>query len=133
MMEKVIGFIHLKKVILMVFVLIAIIFAVPSMKYLSENGTIRNFNEYFKFCLDDTNRIEQTIIYLIILTLLTICYFLIVKNREKLFKNNKQMYMYIAIISLIFVIYSHHFTNLCNGCTLPKFRCILLFRCRKIR
>ena len=103
MMEKVIGFIHLKKVILMVFVLIAIIFAVPSMKYLSENGTIRNFNEYFKFCLDDTNRIEQTIIYLIILTLLTICYFLIVKNREKLFKNNKQMYMYIAIISLIFV------------------------------
>ena len=104
MMEKIIGFIHSKKVILMVFVLIAIIFAIPSMKYLSENGTIRNFNEYFKFCLDDTNRIEQTIIYLIILTLLTIFYFLIVKNRNKLFKNNKQMYMYIAIISLIFVI-----------------------------
>ena len=103
-MEKIIGFIHSKKVILMVFVLIAIIFAIPSMKYLSENGTIRNFNEYFKFCLDDTNRIEQTIIYLIILTLLTICYFLIVKNRDKLFKNNRHMYTYIAIISLIFVI-----------------------------
>lgn len=36
MMEKIIGFIHSKKVILMVFVLIAIIFAIPSMKYLSE-------------------------------------------------------------------------------------------------
>lgn len=87
----------------MIFVLVSIMFAIPSMKYLLENGTILNFNEYFKFCLDDTNRLEQTIIYLVILTGLTICYFLIVKNREKLFKNNKQMYMYIAIISLIFV------------------------------
>lgn len=104
MKEKVIGFIHSKKVILMVFVLIAIIFAVPSIQYLLENGTILNFNEYFKFCLDDSNRVEQTIIYLMMLTGLTICYFLIVKHREKLFKNNKQMYMYIAIISLIFVI-----------------------------
>ena len=93
-----------KRLLLIVFVLTAILFAIPSIQYLLENRTILNFNEYFKFCLEDTNRVEQTIIYLIILTLLTICYFLIVKNREKLFKNNKQMYMYIAIISLIFVI-----------------------------
>ena len=104
MKEKVIGFIHSKKVILMVFALIAIIFAVPSMKYLSENGTILNFNEYFKFCLNDTNRVEQTIIYVAILAVLTIFYFLIVKNRDTLFKSNKYMYMYIAIISLIFVV-----------------------------
>ena len=104
MKEKVIEFMNSKKLLLIVLVLTAIIFAIPSINYLLENKTILNFNEYFKFCLDDTNRIEQTIIYLIILTLLTICYFLIVKNREKLFKNNKQMYMYIAIISLIFVI-----------------------------
>ena len=93
-----------KRLLLIVFVLTAILFAIPSIQYLLENRTILNFNEYFKFCLEDTNRVEQTIIYLIILTLLTICYFLIVKHREKLFKNNKQMYMYIAIISLIFVI-----------------------------
>ena len=104
MKEKVIGFIHSKKIILIGFVLMAIIFAVPSIQYLLENGTILNFNEYFKFCLDDSNRVEQTIIYLMLLTGLTICYFLIVKHREKLFKNNKQMYIYIAIISLIFVI-----------------------------
>ena len=104
MKEKVIGFIHSKKIILIGFVLMAIIFAVPSIQYLLENGTILNFNEYFKFCLDDSNRVEQTIIYLMLLTGLTICYFLIVKHRENLFKNNKQMYMYIAIISLIFVV-----------------------------
>lgn len=104
MKKTVIEFMNSKKLLLIVLVLTAIIFAIPSINYLLENKTILNFNEYFKFCLEDTNRIEQTIIYIIILTLLTICYFLIVKNREKLFKNNKQMYMYIAIISLIFVI-----------------------------
>ncbi len=103
MKEKVKGIINSKKIILMCLVLLAIIFAIPSMKYLLENKTILNFNQYFKFYLNDTNRLEQTIIYLIILTGLTICYFLVVKNRDKLLKTDKQMYIYIAIISLIFV------------------------------
>lgn len=103
MKEKVVGFISSKKVIMIVFILVSILFAIPSIQYLFENKTILNFNEYYKFCLDDSSRVEQTIIYSAILTVLIIFYFLIVKNREKLFKNNKQMYMYIAIISLIFV------------------------------
>ena len=103
MKERVIEFINSKKIILIIFILSAILFAIPSIKYLAENGTILNFNEYFKFFLNDTDRVEQTIIYLVLLTVLTIFYFLIIKNREKLLKNNKQMYMYIAIISLIFV------------------------------
>ena len=86
------------------FILASILFAIPSIQYLLENKTILNFNEYFQFCLNNSNRVVQTIIYLIILTVLTIFYFLIVKNRDKLFKSNKQMYLYIAIISLIFVI-----------------------------
>ena len=104
MKEKVVGFINSKKVIMVVFILVSILFAIPSIQYLLENKTIGNFNEYYKFCLDDSSRVEQSIIYIAILTVLTIFYFLIVKNREKMFKNNKQMYIYIAIISLIFVI-----------------------------
>ena len=104
MKEKIIEFINLKKVIMVVFILAAILFAIPSIQYLLENKTIGNFSEYYKFCLDDTNTVDQTIIYIAILTVLTIFYFLIVKNREKIFKSNKPMYMYIAIISLIFVI-----------------------------
>ena len=103
MKEKVIQFVYSKKLILIIFVLLAILFGIPSMKYLLENKTVLNFNEYFKFTLEDTNRIDQTIMYIVILTALTIFYFLIVKNRDKLFKNNKQIYIYIAIISLIFV------------------------------
>ena len=104
MKEKIIEFINSKKVIMVVFILAAILFAIPSIQYLLENKTIGNFSEYYKFCLDDTNTVDQTIIYIAILTVLTIFYFLIVKNREKIFKSNKPMYMYIAIISLIFVI-----------------------------
>ncbi len=104
MKEKVIEFINSKKVIIAVFILACILFAIPSIQYLLENKTIDNFNEYYKFCLNDTNTVDQTIMYIAILIVLTIFYFLIVKNREKIFKNNKQMYMYIAIISLIFVI-----------------------------
>ena len=104
MKEKIVNFIDSKKVIMLVFLLASILFAIPAIQYLLENRTIQNFNEYFKFCLNDTSRLEQTLIYIIILTVLTIFYFLIIKNRNTLFKNNKQMYMYIAIISLIFVI-----------------------------
>ena len=104
MKEKIVNFIDSKKVIMLVFLLASILFAIPAIQYLLENRTIQNFNEYFKFCLNDTSRLEQILIYIIILTVLTIFYFLIIKNRNTLFKNNKQMYMYIAIISLIFVI-----------------------------
>ena len=104
MKEKVIGFFNSKKIILFIFALVSILFAIPSIRYMINNGTILNFNEYFKFCLNDTDRLGQAIKYLVLLTLVTICYFLVVKNREKLFKNNKQIYIYIAIISLIFVI-----------------------------
>ena len=103
MKDKVIEFINSKKIILIIFMLASILFVTPSVKYVLENKTVLNFNEYFRFTLDDTNRIEQSIIYLVILTILTIFYYFIVKNRGKLFKNNKQMYIYIAIISLIFV------------------------------
>ena len=62
MKKTVIEFMNSKKLLLIVLVLTAIIFAIPSINYLLENKTILNFNEYFKFCLEDTNRIEQTII-----------------------------------------------------------------------
>lgn len=104
MKRKVQEFITSKRIILIIFIVTTIGFAIPSIRYMIQNGTIFHFNEYYKFCLNDTNRVEQTIIYIVILIVLTIFYFLIIKNRDKIFKSNKQMYVYIAIISLIFVI-----------------------------
>ena len=111
MKENIREFINSKKIMLIIFILTAIGFAILSIVYLFENRTILNFNEYFLFCLNDTNRVNQTIIYLIVLIILTICYFLIVKNRDKVFKTNRQIYIYIAIIALIFVIVVPFFSS----------------------
>ena len=93
-----------KKIILGLFIIAAIMFAIPSIGYILQNGTVLNFNEYFKFCLNDSNRVDQAMMYIAILVILTIGYFLILKNRKSLFKNVKQIYIYIAIISLFFVL-----------------------------
>ena len=84
-----------KKIILGLFIIAAIMFAIPSIGYILQNGTVLNFNEYFKFCLNDSNRVDQAMMYIAILVILTIGYFLILKNRKSLFKNVKQIYIYI--------------------------------------
>ncbi len=86
------------------FIISGIIFAIPSIKYYIKNKTIYKFEEWFKYLLNDTDRLEQTIIYIIILISMTLIYFLIIKNRNKIFKNNKRIYIYIAIISIIFIV-----------------------------
>ncbi len=104
MKETIKQFIDSKKQILLLFLLISIIFAIPSISYLLENKTILHFDAYYQFCLNNSDRVGQTIIYIAILTLLTIFYFLIIKNRNTIFKNMKEIYIYIAVISFIFVI-----------------------------
>lgn len=84
-------------------IIACIMFALPSILYYINNKTIYNFDQYFKFLLNDTNRIEQTIIYFFLLSIITILYVVIIKNRKKLFKNMKQIMIYVAIIALIFV------------------------------
>ncbi len=103
MKEKIQNALRDKRILLILFIMASIIFAVPSIRYMIQNGTVLNFNEYFKFCLDDSNRIGQAIIYIAVLVILTLSYFSILKSRKKLFKNIKEVYIYIAIISLIFV------------------------------
>ena len=103
MKEKIQTIIVKKKMLLIVFIIASIMFAIPSLRYMLQNGTVLHFNEYFKFCLNDDDRVEQAIFYIAILALLTIVYVFIIKNREKLFKNIKEICIYIAIISLIFV------------------------------
>ena len=93
-------FIHIIKI---VFALLCVTFSIPSVKYLVENGTLLNFDTYFKFLMDDSDRLNQTLIYMAILLGMTVLYFLIIKNRNKIFKKNKQMWIYITIISVIFV------------------------------
>ena len=78
-------------------------FAVPSIIYYINNKTVFQFDQWFKFLLNNTDRFEQTIIYLIVLTILTILYIILIKNRKKIFKNTKTIFIFIAIIAIIFI------------------------------
>ena len=92
------------KVILGLFIISSLIFAMPSIFYYIEHKTIFKFEPYFKFLLNDyIDRVEQTIIYIVILLILTILYFLIIKKRKEIFENNKKIFIFIAIIAIIFI------------------------------
>ena len=93
----------LNKIIKILFIITAIMFAIPSIIYLIQNGTILNFTKEFKFLLNDSDTLKQTAVYMLILISMTILYFLIIKRREKIFKNTKRMFIFIAIIAIIFI------------------------------
>ena len=86
------------------FIIASIMYATPSIIYMVKNKTVQNFDQYFKFFLDDSDRLEQTLVYILILAVLTILYFLIIKNKDKLFKNIKEMYIFIGISAAIYIL-----------------------------
>ena len=89
------------KIIKPIFIILLIISTIPSIIYLIQNKTILNFDKYFTILFNDTDRLEQTLIYIIILAIITTLYVLILKNMDKIFKNIKQVYIFIAISATI--------------------------------
>ena len=85
--------IKLKKIdlILVFYIIATIFFAVPSIIYYIQHKTILKFDFEFKFLLTDSiSRIDQTIIYIAILTTITIIYLAILKKRKEIFNNTKK-------------------------------------------
>ena len=91
------------KILKILFILSCIMFAFPSVIYYVQNKTVFKFEQWFRFLLNDSDRINQTMIYVIILTILIILFIYVVKQREKIFKNNKRMFIFIAVVSMIFI------------------------------
>lgn len=86
------------------FILSSMLFAMPSIIYFLQKGTVLNFGPYFQFLYEmPISRLTQSIIYIVILGLITISYFLIIKKRKEIFKNTKKMFIFIAIIAIIFI------------------------------
>ncbi len=84
-------------------IIFSILFAIPSIKYMLVNKTVLNFKNEFCFLLDNSNRIVQTFIYAVILMGFLTFYYFIIKNRNKIFKNIKQVFTLIFIVSSIFI------------------------------
>ncbi len=86
------------------FILISIVFAMPSILYLIQKKTVFQLDPYFQFLYDaPVARTTQTILYIILLASLTILYFIILQNRKEMFQNTKKMFLFIAIIAIIFI------------------------------
>lgn len=92
------------KLVKFIFITASILFAIPSIIYLIQKKTVLQFEPYFQFLYNaQVSRATQTILYIVILAILAVAYFAIVKRRKEIFKNIKEVFIFIAIISLIFV------------------------------
>lgn len=86
------------------FIIASLLFAMPSIIYLVQKKTVYQFGPYFQFLYDaQVSRVTQTLLYIFVLAILAIVYFVIVKKRKELFQNMKKMFLFIAIIAMIFV------------------------------
>ena len=103
MIDKIKKF-NINQVIKILFILSSILFVLPSIIYLIKNGTVLGFDKWYCFLLNNTNRNSQTLIYLIILTIMTILYCIIIKKQKELFKNIRQILIYTAIVSSIYLL-----------------------------
>ena len=86
--------------------IISVIFSVPSLVYLFINKTVLNFDGSLEYCFLLTNNIDrlyQAGIYALLITIYIVIYFLIIKNREKICDNIKQIYKLVIVVSLIFL------------------------------
>lgn len=86
------------------FIVTSMLFALPSVLYLIEKKTVFQFEPYFQFLYNmPISRATQTLLYIFILAILSFLYFLVIKRRKEIFQNTKKMFLFISIITVIFV------------------------------
>lgn len=94
------------KILKIALIIVSIFFAIPSILFLVKNKTIYSFNGDLEFCFlltNNINRLYQAIVYFIIISIYLSIYFLIIKYRDKIFKNINQIYLFVFVIALIFI------------------------------
>lgn len=92
------------KILKILFLILAICFAIPSIVFWITNGTIYKFNDFFHFFINGKNIELQAAVFVIMLILITIVYLLIIKKQNKIFKDIKEMIIFIALTSLIYAV-----------------------------
>ena len=94
----------INKIIKITFVVLAILFIVPSVIYLIQNKTVFGFNNYYNFFINDgSNKILSSILYLVIFLAMTAIYIVFIKKKD-IFKNIKELLIYTGIASSIFIL-----------------------------
>lgn len=96
------------KIIVFLIFMVSIFLCMPSVIYIFKNKTVDGFSNYYTYDLQEyTNQIEGQKNAFIIIGLMIaygILYFLLIRNERKIFKNLKKIYIYILLISIIFML-----------------------------
>ena len=91
------------KILKMSFIILNLLFIIPSLIYLIQNKTVFGYNIYYNFFItEQINKILSTSIYLLIFITIFIIYLLIIKQKE-IFKNIKQIILFVVITSFIYM------------------------------
>lgn len=94
-------------IIKIIFIILCIMLAIPSIIYIIKNLDIYNFNADFNFGMDlfnGNNKKSSAIIFTIIFITLSLVYIYIIKKNKKLFKNIKQILIFTIIVSIVFLV-----------------------------
>ncbi len=85
------------------FILLSICLVIPSLIYIIQNKTVMNFKIYYNFFLNNSvNKAIPAVVFLILFLLIFVIYLLIVKRKD-IFKNIKQILIFVGIIGIIFM------------------------------
>ena len=85
--------------------IVALVIAIPFIQYIVEHKTIFNYiyvNSFTASKYGQEHTLLNTILYVSCFAVLFLLYFAIIKNRKKLFKNIKQILIFVGIMSIIF-------------------------------
>ena len=93
---------------IIIFLVCSILFALPSIIYMLQNKTVYRFIWHRTFLLRqpiyNIEPLLNALLFFAIFSLLFLFYFLIVKNNKKIFMNKKTIFIFIAIIAILFMV-----------------------------
>ena len=90
------------------FFIIALIFAIPSLNFMIKNGNVKKYYGNWTWLGQIPKSIGEkyfnAIIFIAFISILFLLYFLLIKKSNKLFKDFKQILVFILLVSILFVI-----------------------------
>ncbi len=96
------------KMVSMIYVLLSLALAIPSMAYLIQNKTVYYFIHVFTYTFTKAQSMNEqyqnAILYLCLFWLLFACYFYLLKNSKYVFQTKKRLFGFIIIVGILFSI-----------------------------
>ena len=89
-----------------IMIIISILLCLPSVIHVIQTGSIMNFDTFccYTYNLEDSILIRKLnwAIFSILIMFFSLIYMMIIKYRDKIFKTNKQIFIFILLISILF-------------------------------